>query len=301
MQVIISFGGLMAFIPDHSSHHYENVAILTPASAPGHVFGVSVDGVPQTLPEHKSRNNWSLAVTGRSAGVRRLEVGHDLTRMSDDGVVGVGPPPPPGTGQYDMGWMVDLSDYHSGLKLRPDAVNPIIELQDGVLYSLYKTDQMEKRIGSGRFSDFGFMTETVGLSVEVRERETLVLKDNGTNLPIFSLPYDSVPVHEVTIKNIRVPNPHPERSDFRCYYQIFDNDIGEQYQHDFQIKEGGRTAHNRYPRPPMLIASIERAKGGIRGKRGMRGKVGKKGKQVVMTCCGMDCSAISLSHVSLVR
>jgi hypothetical protein len=192
-------------------------------------------------------------------------------------------------GQYDLDWMIDLNRLHSaevprGFTYRRDRVYPFIHLKEGVLYSRFKTEYMKRQLGAGRLEPFGFFTETIALDLEIPDGESLVLRPEGGGETKVLLRYQpDHPTHQVEIKNTRDTAHADYPSDFRRYYDLFNETISAQY--DFQEKSSPQThPHNPVPRrrPPM-VTNMKRT-------RKMRAKA---------TCCGLECNPIYLGETSL--
>jgi hypothetical protein len=284
MHVIVEFHGLMVFgkrgCDSDKSKPCENVGILTDKE---HKFQVLLDGAPQISKSLPRGALWSLLVTNSSPSVIRSEEEHDRTRKNDDR----------GLGQFDFSWIVDLGDLHStnptpDLKPKSGAFNPVIQLHNGVLHSLYKTPFMERTKGDSKGEEFGYMTETVGLIVDVNKGQNLVLKeDNGTKRFIFRpLAYAPTRTHTIVIKNVRDDsNIANNASDFHCYYDAFEKIVEEGDKYDFNVLKSPTSSPTKPPPynpvPPKLTTTVR------------QGNIHK------LTCCGMDCNSISASKAML--
>jgi hypothetical protein len=244
MTVIVSFSGLIVFNPILAGGY--EAGVLIEGIAPGHHLEVrDVKGDKVKLDTLTKGETWSLSITNSSTGVTATRIKPDLKdRKKDDW-----------EGQYDSRWLIDLyNDLHPDLPLEvePGRLNPIIRLKDGVLYSRYKTDFMQrvKGVAKGKAKakakqkrageEYGFFAENAALKLEVPQGEKLVLEKEGpgTKRTIYEWPYVYRPEpFEIWIKNIRDPKrPHSDKSDFRLYYKIFKKEVPEALQYDFYIK-----------------------------------------------------------------
>ncbi|MGH9969811.1 MAG: hypothetical protein ACREBG_18735 [Pyrinomonadaceae bacterium] len=263
--VTILFSGLMVFHHEKDKPSYE-VGIL---DTPSHAFGVVVDSVPiHDLPKGRS---WILEIPNSSTSVTELlEVGHGGKRRPDSK-----------EGQFDFSWIIDLEseEFHDKeLKLKPGLLKPIIHLPNGRLYVRYKSIDLERQQGDNeKFSDFGFVPETLALEVELQKDQELVLRDARTGGKAVKLIQNSFPPpnsgYIVSFTNIR--HSPSQGSDFRLYYKLFNVPRGEQF--DFRRKEDNREhPYNKYPGYPLAFKDTDY-------------KLGYKD-----TCCGMVCTKVLL-------
>jgi hypothetical protein len=255
--VTISFGGLMVFHKENGRPSYE-VGILGPDVSPEHEFTVSIDGVKKDRQHLPAGGSWSLEITNPqgTSGAGPIEVGHTARR------------PDSASGQYDFSWIIDLesSEFHGKeLELKPGLLKPIFHLPNGMLFTEYKSIDLQRRQGNGSPSLFGFVPETIALHLELRKGQELVLKDNsssGSNGEVFRLPYSpSHPPYYVSIRNVR--NTPTNASDFGLYYKLFPGVPGDQ-QYDFGPTGSKLTPLNPYP------------------------------MSYLMTCCGLLCTSMLL-------
>jgi len=179
--VEVALEGLMV-LHKKAGNHYE-VGILKPEIAHDHVFRIWIDNEELDLKEYPRDKTWALEVVKPSGGssgpgMRLRERGH-RGRLDDSR-----------TGETDFSWAVDLEgrEFHNRLlRLRPGNLKPIIQLPDGELWTKYRAPMLQRKLGNGTYSDFGFVTETTALSFNLRPGEKLRLKI--ANKVIRELPY----------------------------------------------------------------------------------------------------------------
>jgi hypothetical protein len=262
--VEITFDGLMVF---HKSGNYYEVGIPDNAAIheTGHQFSIAVTPDPGTRPKlDKARltylkglgNNWLLEVDGSSQGNRQgiteKEKGHDHKRLTDSE-----------EGQWDFSWMMDLEsrEFHGHkLDLIPGNLRPIIHLSTGDLYTKYKSEKLRRQHGEkAQFTDFGFVTETVGLKIELQDGEYVVLRVSGEGEDGEAFRVNSgVVAIENSSNHLSAASTGP--SHFQLYYGLF-SDKTKRF--DFALKkppEGPLNPHATKKCCPYICGHIRLSK-----------------------------------------
>src|ERR1051326_7361285 len=184
--VQVTFDGLMTFekLPDG---HYE-VGVLPRAASQDHYFQIVIDGKAITLPKQTTATPiWTLDVVTPS-GIKPQDIyprSHkpcnrlqDTTAFEDLDHA------------YDFCWIMDLeNDFGSPrtLKLKSDALIPIISLRNGELYTLSKYDEQERQDSRKNYVEYGFVAETIALQIKLAEGEKVRLRVPGRADPLFTL------------------------------------------------------------------------------------------------------------------
>ena len=225
-----------------SGDHYE-IGILKPEIALNHSFMIDLDGKAIDLRAYPKDKSWVLEVVGSTTapgpGTHLVEAGHN-GRLNDDE-----------TNKSDFSWAVDLEgpEFHNrSLTLKPGNLQPIIQLPDGDLSTLYKAPAVERNQGGGAFSDFGFVTETTRLSLNLQPGEKLRLKIAGTNpeVVIAEWPYGPA-AYKLKIHN-GPNNKLDPGSHFPYYYELF-SDVKKEEKYDFRLEDPEVDPKNLYPYP----------------------------------------------------
>jgi len=178
-------------------------------------------------------NSWRLEVINGSGAISRdirpVEIGHQ-DRMRDNP-----------SGQLDFSWIVDFEskEFHAD-QLKPDSLiagklQPIIHLSNGKLYTEFKIEKLKRKKGqNGDLKDFGFLTETVGLDITLKQGEALVLRvENRQDGEVFKIPYREGGDDNVFIMNTQKKD---KMSHFTHYYQLFSpNHIKSEEQYDIDL------------------------------------------------------------------
>ncbi len=230
----IVLSGLMVLHQDQSKGTYE-VGVI-PATDHGHEFNITVNGSkPKTLPPGR---NLTIEVTNSAPTASIPEAkGHAGKRRPDDK-----------NGAYDFDWVIDLEgkEFHDGvLDLTPGVLNPIIHLPNGRLYTKFKSSDLQRRQGAGRWADFGFVPEGLAIDLPLNKDQKLVVKnDSGAEAVLLEYPWPSNPT--VKIANI-LPTPS-NASDFHLFYDKLFPKVAKEKRFDFYAKEKNyEVPYNPFP------------------------------------------------------
>jgi hypothetical protein len=286
MEVTVLFSGLMVF-NQISPPYVSEVGILSRADSHGHEFCVQRQGgravCRDDLPTGKK---WTLEVI--ETGQPPLNAVANNARRPDNEAA-----------QYDFDWIIPLDGpgFHDGyLELKPNHLTPIIKLPKVQLFTRYKSHDLLKwkRRKSRRLitpsqtpipmdaTPFGFAAETIGLRVNLKPREQLILRDDQTGKPIVTIRYrPPSPIgghYEVlSISNVRT-TPHPG-SDFGMYYRLFP--YATEHYYLYRNPDSTYTAYNELPRYDDAVRQYT---------------YGYKNYQTKSTCCGLWCTQVLLTN-----
>jgi hypothetical protein len=239
--VKVTFEGAMVFHPLKGSNDYE-VGVLVPLIAPCHNFSIVRDGKPIPPADLSGAmsmgNSWHLDVINmatRNARVGTMdppkEEGH-MHRLDDTA-----------KNQYDLSWIADFesTEFHGDgktpLRMTPNLLKPIIRLSKGQLRSEYKIEKLKRKKGMvpAPAGDFGFMTETVGLNINLMPGEALVLKVQQNNHEVFNIPYAAGTSPLVKIGNF-LPLEMRHGSHFQVYYGLFPDYVRDEDKFDIELE-----------------------------------------------------------------
>jgi len=247
--VEVTFDGLMVFAK--VADHYE-VGILEPHTAQDHEFKITV-GKDELDHSRISGllnlgNMWSLDIvggSGRKPALARLRQAKPCNRVRDtqgsDAVE---------AHVTDFCWMMDLEkEFHGSrpLLLRPNLLKPIISLNGGgELYAKTKSDELDRERRPGVWANYGFVTETTGLRINLTKGERLVLSVAGHE--VFSLPTEggitSAGIFNAPKKDYHHTKRNGEdHSHFLYYYDLFSN-VTDNERLDIRATPNGRRPKN---------------------------------------------------------
>ena len=264
--VTLYFRGLMVFHKETGGGRdgYYEVGIL-PAVKHDHDFKFFVNDEDLTTYLDPKRH-WTFEVTGSTGSLILPEPkGHNQTRPDKE------------QGVRGFDWLIELDgpQFHDGdLEVKKDVLKPIFHLPNGKLYTEYKSIDLIRCQGDGGCakqdnprSDFGFMSETIAMDLELKSGQELILKSDSGQRSILKFS-PGRGRQTVEIWNVR-PKP-TEESDFNLYYKLLFTKVSADQQYDFERKTGDRYfPYNPRPRPQPPLSK---------------------------TCCQMDCTAVLLGR-----
>jgi len=223
--VIVIFAGLMVF-HYHKQLHFFQVGILK--GAQDHVLEIyQADGkkaltTTKTTMKREGSALWPdemvLEVINNETGIKSTEAEpyeanpqFDRTDANYD--------------RTDYRYVISFDELYKteGHYIKDGSLGPNIYLRAGKLYTLCRTDFLKKKKGLlGQKGDFGFAAEFLGLTVELEEKQSLVL--SGTNLKVDYKPGEQY----VVISNIPPPSHRcggehnvPHCKDFDTHFQYY--------------------------------------------------------------------------------
>ena len=270
-EVVVFFSGLLVFHFNKQTGSYE-VGVVEQEGSHGHKFCIQRKGTPHPVcrEDLPMGTQWTLSINKKLDG-RPRRVGHGGQRRLDhEG------------GQFDFDWIVDLEgpEFHNKqLELIPGKLNPIIRLPKAELFTKYKSPDMLRWKGAkpDKAPVFGFVSETIGMSVKLKPNEVMLLTDDKTGAEILRVDYappspggsDEL----IEFNNVRKPTPMGSHasagpSDFSMYYSLFKG-VDDKDKFDFDMNPGKPT----HPEPAIVKNPLPKYK----------------------TCCDLKCTAILLS------
>jgi hypothetical protein len=192
--ITLVFKGLMVLHKDKDGQRYE-VGIL---NAPKHKFRINVTSRSPRGIKHSSIDLkpapgeiWRLYVQDPVDREIREYRGEEFSRSRDD-----------------IRWLIDLEskEFHptkrgaADRKLKAELLNPVFHIENGVFYTRVKSKLTERRKGSDPFEPFGFVAEEIGVDIELKSGNAVLVVE-GTEEEIFRLEKNGDVTHEVVIDN----------------------------------------------------------------------------------------------------
>lgn len=264
----VIFEGLMVFHKEQGERY--EVGILSPKAAPDHEFHVKIDEQDTKFNQPSSpAEKWILEIRKITGGPSEAGGGTVLRRRGHNGRLHDSL-----LGQTDFDWAVDLESsdfYDQPLEMAPGLLTPIIHLPYGELYTKYKTPMVQRNKGkNGKFSDFGYVTETTALGVQLHSDEEMVLRVADTNpekvifekafgtfrtVAIRNAPGQYAPHYQpqsgrqsrtLNKNDLCKPGRDPKPSHFTFYYNLFPKIVDDE-KYDFQVKCPLKLPFNVYP------------------------------------------------------
>ena len=220
----ITFTGLLVFRRDPATEEYE-VGILRARDAhQRHFLQIEITPDPRTgkgtweipheqLEEHiqNRHTRWQLAVPGHSqVGIQAMP-GKPGDRQNAT------------TTNRDLGWIINIEndEFHSGrLPRERNALQPIIRLKHGSLFSSCKTDSVDKIRGEVT-EHLGFIGGGVGLEIDTSDGQEPVLSfvnQQGEEVEIFRLNRRDRVSYQVSISNTPLEGTTIVGNHFHMYY-----------------------------------------------------------------------------------
>ena len=265
--VEVTFDGLMVFRRVRGTPDHYEVGILDKAIAHDHEFWITVanERVKTNRISRKTLGGeWSLHVLTAAGDQKPIDIKpRDIKpcrRLEDTD------DPEDLEHVFDFCWIVDLEEeFHGGqpLTLKPNMLKPIILLNNGQLYTKYKYDQLQReKQPRGEWDDFGFVAETIALSVKLERNESLVLT-NDAGETLFSLKPEG-PQNAAIYNAPPIRKSHRQTKNTKCnygshfpyYYELFDN-VSATAKIDICPKESGLRPLNRWFSPDQKYSSLD--------------------------------------------
>ena len=216
----ITFTGLLVFRRDDNEKYEVGILRARDAHEPHFLqiaYGVKGDP-PTTIPHEdleqiiKDKNvAWALEVDGGTG----MQIQAKPTKPADR--------KHPQPGDRDLGWIINIEndEFHNGqLKRTEKALQPVIQLTQGTLFTSCKTDSVVTI--QGTFARvFGFIAGGIGLEIDTSQGQQPVLsyKDQqGKTVEILRLKDTDKKSYEVSISNAPEPGVQIKENHFHLYY-----------------------------------------------------------------------------------
>jgi len=259
--VLILFSGLMVFHERGTGTNKYEVGILQRAD---HMFSISVDGIEILRDSWPEGRKWSLETPEPASTAFTIGKKAIASRRPDTD-----------DNQNDFGWLIDIETLHSGIKLTPEVLNPIIQLPDGEISTKYKSYDLKYWQGpkskETEPKEFGFVPETISLELELRQNQPLLLKNDEKTLNLIEKPMHKF--HVVVIRN--VPKDYSEDT-FHHYYEVF-KDVDPTLQYHFEANRDKLERRERlHPKNPFPGYKYDLP----------------RNEELLRTCCMMACTAV---------
>ena len=244
---IITFTGLLVFRRDPATRHYD-VGILRARDAHhSHILQIHVD------PDPKSGHGiWEIPQEDLE---RHIQNKHTRWQLDVDGSSPMGiesKPDKPGdrhrpsaTNRRDLGWIINIEnhEFHSRKLTRErNALQPIIRLKHGTLFSSCKTDSVDKIQGE-KVEHLGFIAGAIGLEIDTSDGQQPVLNfenQHGEKVEIFRLLRTNEVSYKVSIFNTPEKGTHSVGDHFLLYYDRLFKGVRENERFNLKVhKEHG--------------------------------------------------------------
>lgn len=264
-EVSVMFHGLMVARFDRGQGYLE-VGIVR--GAPEHEF--RIEGVEVSHFEDAMRfRDWRLTVEGAAedddAAGRARRHGKDQGAPFDRRSAGQ---QHPGTGENGTrngevcenhsDWIIDMEGLYAeqgqGLDTFKDALHPVIRVDRGDLRTTFRTAFMMIRMGDGQPREFGYVAEIMEMRIALMAGQSLALRANGLEEPVFVIPHPgqaSAEPYEVEINNLpphRGHGPGSASTHFQNYYLVFPKSASQRF--ELSLADTGR--HPAPSNPPPL-------------------------------------------------
>ncbi len=240
--VNITFTGLLVFRRDPATEEYE-VGILRARDAHEPHFlqiEISPDGrepwqIPQDdLEQHIQNGNvrWQLEVEGSSR--LGIEARRDKPGDRKD---------PRRENDRDLGWIINLENdefHNQPLTRTPNALQPVIRLKQGTLFTSCKTDSVDTIQGQHDPRDFGFIAGGIGLKIDTSEGQEPVLNflnQQGEKVEIFRLQRTDEVSYQISIFNTPPEGTPIMEGHFHLYYDRLFKGVQENDRYDLKRHE----------------------------------------------------------------
>jgi hypothetical protein len=243
-----TFTGLFVMRRDPANGEYDLGILRARDAHDPHILQIKITPDPRT--GHDSREipqedlegyiqhrhtRWQLAISGGpTVGVQAMpqKPGNRHDAMS---------------GNRDLGWIINIEndEFHSGeLPRERNALQPIIRLKHGRLFTTCKTDSVDKIRDGQVVGHLGFIGGGVGLEIDTSDGEEPVLgfvDQQGKEVEIFRLLETDQRSYEVSISNTPLHGSTVVGNHFHLYYdrlftRVHGNDRFDIKVHEPQIR-----------------------------------------------------------------
>jgi hypothetical protein len=235
----ITFTGLLVFHRDADSEEYEVGVLRARDAHEPHILQIQITpegGTPSWIPPNDLERiiqdgnvHWELEVDGGSSLGIQAQPDKPGNRKN----------PQPGNDR-DLGWIINLEndEFHKGpLKRTPNALQPIVRLARGELFTSCKTDSVVTI--QGTFArDFGFIAGGISLKIDTSAGQQPVLRfkdQQGEMIDIFRLTQTNQVSYQVTIFNTPPVGTQIRENHFHLYYDRVFKAVGPNERFDLKL------------------------------------------------------------------
>lgn len=233
-RVKVRFDGLMIGRYDEDERVYE-IGIL---KAPGHelsiCYQISASGQTSATRVTDLAGDgrfWSLEIEGEGADTRLFSSEKTPKRLE--------PPEPDTPESYDWRWLLNLEsadfpEHPKSISLRVGQFQRIIHIKNGIVYCNQLTKRLRRKLKDHSPEDFGVASDQLGVALDVRPGQEVVLRNNKTKKDIFRIrkktEEDRVSIFIYNVPPKREPTSSAP-SHFPMYYEVLE--IPSEKQYDF--------------------------------------------------------------------
>jgi hypothetical protein len=245
----ITFTGLLVFHPDPKTGQFDVGVLRARDAHEPHFLQIEISPdpgqgpIPQQYLERIIQNGndrWELEVDGSStlgieARLSKPPNRHDATQN-----------------ERDFGWIINLeNDEFHGVPLArtPKALQPVIRLRQGELFTSCKTDSIVTI--QGPFAqDFGFILGGIGLTIDTSAGQQPVLSfinEKGKKEEIFRLTRTDQVSYQVSFLNTPPPGTPIKEGHFHLYYDRLFKGVAADDRFDLKLRYPTVRPHDRCP------------------------------------------------------
>ncbi|MEK6320094.1 MAG: hypothetical protein AABN33_00280 [Acidobacteriota bacterium] len=203
--VIVIFAGLM-FFHNYEQGRFLKVGILR--GAPDHVLSIDGPITQRLLKQRKYKKNSRRAAVSLLAEEMVLEITNpQIGTVSEATPLETVPGPfdikNPAGNKTDYRYVVDFDRlYGTGYNFLEGALSPNIDLRAGIWRTLCRTEFLTYRRGGAAPEDFGFMADIMASDIELKEKESLALRDQRDGRIILEAKYMPGTTQYIVIANV---------------------------------------------------------------------------------------------------
>lgn len=245
----ITFTGLLVFRPDPKTGQFD-VGILRARDAhEPHFLQIEISPDPGQGPIlqqdleriiQNGNDRWELEVDGSSTLGIEARLSKPPNRHN------------PTQNETDLGWIINLEndEFHAGPLVRtPKALQPVIRLRQGELFTSCKTDSVVTI--QGPFArDFGFILGGIGLNINTSAGQQPVLSfknQKGKKEEIFRLTRTDQVSYQVSILNTPPPGTAIKEGHFHLYYDRLFKGVTADQRFDLKLLYPTVSSRDRCP------------------------------------------------------
>jgi hypothetical protein len=235
----ITFTGLLVFRRDTNTGKYA-VGILRARDAhEPHYFQIEFgpDGEkPKPIPQEELEQiikdgnvSWALEVVGAAnptIKAKHHKPGDRKKPTKDD--------------EKDLGWIINMEndEFHKGqLKRTPKALQPVIQLTEGTLFTSCKTDSVVTLQGVSA-QVFGFIAGGIGLEIDTSQGQQPVLSytdKDGKKVEVLRLKETEKKSYKVSIFNTPKLGTSIKENHFHLYYDKLFTQVDHHKRYDLRL------------------------------------------------------------------
>ena len=241
---IITFTGLFVVRRDPASRHYD-VGILRARDAhQPHILQIEIEPDPRT-----GHGKWTIPPDELEQHIQNRHTRWELEVEGSSSVGVESKPDRPGdrhnptvTNKSDLGWIINIEnhEFHSGrLGRERNALQPIIRLKHGTLFSTCKTDSVDKIQGE-QTEHLGFIAGGVGLNIDTSDGQAPVLnfERRGEKVEIFRLLRTDRESYKISISNTPIAGTTIVGDHFHMYYDRLFKGVPHHQRFNLKVHRG---------------------------------------------------------------